>query len=86
MPVFLFNILQGASITELYQICLIESQTLREGTLVQMFCWYARENWGSQFSLVACEDCLEVCFVGLVVGEDSFHREGKFSQSNTDVL
>ena len=32
-----------------------------------MFCWYAREKWGSQFSLVACEDCLEVCFVGLVV-------------------
>ena len=32
-----------------------------------MFCWYARENGESQFSLVACEDCLEVCFVGLVV-------------------
>ena len=32
-----------------------------------MFCWYAREKWGSQFSLVACKDCLEVCFVGLVV-------------------
>ena len=34
---------------------------------MQMFCWYAREKWGSKFSLVACEDCLEVCFVGLVV-------------------
>ena len=28
---------------------------------------YAREKWGSYFSLVTCEDCLEVCFVGLVV-------------------
>ena len=25
------------------------------------------EKWGSSLSLVACEDCLEVCFVGLVV-------------------
>ena len=33
-----------------------------------MFCWYAREKWGSLFSLVAYEDCLEVCFVGLGVG------------------
>ena len=32
-----------------------------------MFCWYARAKWGSQFSMVACEYCLEVCFVGLVV-------------------
>ena len=32
-----------------------------------MFCWYAREKQGSYLSLVACEDCLEVCFVGLVV-------------------
>ena len=32
-----------------------------------MFCWYAREKWGIQFSLVACEDCLQVCLVGLVV-------------------
>ena len=32
-----------------------------------MFCWYAREKWGSQFIQVACEDCLEVCFFGLVV-------------------
>ena len=61
------NILQGASITELFQVCLVVSQILGEGALVQMFCWYAREKWGSQFSLVACEDCLEVCFVGLVV-------------------
>ena len=79
---------------------------------------------------MACEDCLEVCFVGLVVGRiyvwclvivvlfmgfgqagakrwgggggclkvinwgwrcnskkgDSFHREGRFSLCNTDVL
>ena len=32
-----------------------------------MFSWYAREKWGSQFSPVACEDCLEVYFVGLVL-------------------
>ena len=25
-------------------------------------------KWGSYFSLMACEDCLEVCFVELVVG------------------
>ena len=31
-----------------------------------MFCWFVREKWGSYFSLVPCEDCLEVCFVGLV--------------------
>ena len=54
-------------ITELFQVCLVVSQTLGEGVLVKMFCWYAREKWGSYFSLVACEDCLEVCFVGLVV-------------------
>ena len=44
--------------------------TLREGTLVLMFCWYAREKWGSEFSLVAYEDCLEVCLMGLVVGRN----------------
>ena len=32
-----------------------------------MLCGYPTEKWGSYFSLVACEDCLEVCFVGLVV-------------------
>ena len=32
-----------------------------------MFYWYAWEKWGSYFSLVACEDCLEVCFSGLVL-------------------
>ena len=67
MPFVNCNILQGASITELFQVCLVVSQTLGEGALAQTFCWYAREKWGSQFSLVACEDCLEVCFVGLVV-------------------
>ena len=36
-----------------------------------MFFWYAREKWGSYFSLVACEDCLKVCFVGLVVERKS---------------
>ena len=56
---------------ELLQVCLVVNQgvlnqVLGEGALVQMFYWYAREKWGSQFSLVACEDCLEVCFVGLV--------------------
>ena len=35
-----------------------------------MFCWYAREQWGIQFSLVTCGDCLEVCFVRLVVGSN----------------
>ena len=32
-----------------------------------MFCWYAREKWGSYISLVTYEDSLEVCFVGVVV-------------------
>ena len=57
MPFFNCNILQGVSITELFQVYLVESQALGEGALVQMFL----------FSLVAYEDCLEVCFVGLVV-------------------
>ena len=35
-----------------------------------MFCWHTREKWGSWFSLVAFEDCREVCFVGLVVGRN----------------
>ena len=47
MPVFICNILQGASITELFQVCLVVSQTLGEDTHVLMFCWYAREKWGS---------------------------------------
>ena len=34
------------------------------------YTWYAREKWKSQFSLVTCEDCLEVCFVGLAVGRN----------------
>ena len=52
---------------ELLQVCLVVSQNLGEGALVQIFCWYAREKWVSYFSLVSCEDCLEVCFVGLLV-------------------
>ena len=47
MPVFICNILQGASIMELFQICLVVSQNLGEDTLVQMFCWYVREKLGS---------------------------------------
>ena len=66
MSFFNCNILQGASITELFQVCLAVSQTHGKGALVQMFCWYARQKWGSQFNLVACEDCLELCFVELV--------------------
>ena len=67
MPVFICNILQGVLITEPFWDCLVVSPTLGEGILVQIFCRYAREKWGSQFSPVVCEDCLEVCFVGLVV-------------------
>ena len=44
------------------------SQTFGEDTIVLIFCWYAREKWGSYFSLVACEDCLDVCFKILVIG------------------
>ena len=45
------------------------SQTLGEDTvIVLIFCWYAKEKWGSYFSLVACEDCLDVCFKRLVIG------------------
>ena len=67
MPVFVCNILQGVLITEPFWICLVASPTLGEGILVQILCRYAREKWGSQFSPVVCEDCLEVCLVGLVV-------------------
>ena len=38
---------------------------------MQMFCeGDVGEKWGSSFSLMACEDCLEVCFVGLVRGRN----------------
>ena len=67
MLFFNCNILHGAPITELFWVCLVVSQILGEGALVQMFCWYMREKWGSYFSLEACENCLEVCFMGLVV-------------------
>ena len=74
MPVFICNILQGASIIERFQVCLVVSQALGEGTLVQILCWYARRKWASQFSLVACEYCLEVCFMGLMVGTNYVWR------------
>ena len=45
--VFIYNILQGVSITKLFLVCLVVSQNLGEGTLVQMFCWYVREKWES---------------------------------------
>ena len=67
MLFFNCNILHGAPITELFWVCLVVSQILGEGALVQMFCWYAKEKWGSWFRLVACEDLPEVCFVGPVV-------------------
>ena len=35
--------LHGAPITELFWVCLVVSQILAEGALVQMFCWYERE-------------------------------------------
>ena len=66
MPFLNCNILQDASVTELFQACLVVSLTLGEVALVQMFSCYARDKCGSQFSLVACEDCLEVCSVRLV--------------------
>ena len=53
--------LQGASVMELFQVGLVVSQILAESALVQMIRWYATEKWGSQISLVACEDCLDVC-------------------------
>ena len=59
--------------TELFQVCLVVSQTLGEGALVQMFCWYVREKWRSQFSLMVCDDCLKVCFVGLVSGRKDLY-------------
>ena len=41
---FYYNILQDASITELFQVSLVVSRTLGEGAIVQMFYWYAREK------------------------------------------
>ena len=38
MPVFICNILQGAWITKLIQVCQVVSQTLREGTNVFLVC------------------------------------------------
>ena len=45
MSFFNCNILQGASITKLCQVCLVVGQDLGEGALVQMFCstwWHVR--------------------------------------------
>ena len=52
MPFFNCNNLQGPSITELFQVCLIVSQILRDGAIVQMFCsawWHVRT--ASRFAL-----------------------------------
>ena len=48
MQCFFFNcnILHCAPITELFWACLVVSQVLGEGALVQMFCWYIREKRG----------------------------------------
>ena len=87
--VFFFNMyffLNGdlyidASITEFFQICLVVSQTLRGGTLQNVFTGVLRERWVSQFSLVgASEDCLKIRFLGLVVviiwGGNARHKGG----------
>ena len=42
MPFFNCNKLQGASITQLFQACLVVRQTFRDGAIVQMFC----SAWG----------------------------------------
>ena len=66
MPFLNCNFLPVALIMELIQVCLVVCQTLGEGARVQMFCWYVRKKLGSQFSLVAYEECLEDCFVVLL--------------------
>ena len=58
MPFFNCNILEGASITELFYLGLLSSKSDS---------WRRCPCTNVLFSLVACEDCLEVCFVGLVV-------------------
>ena len=73
MPVFICNILKGdlyidASITELFSICLVVRQILEEGKLVQISLLVCDGEMGELFSLVASEDCLEVCSVRLAVG------------------
>ena len=103
---FFCNILNGGLYigclnTELFQIWLVVSQTLGEGTLVQMSLLVCQGRAGGATSpWEASEDCLEVSFVGLVVGkilcmvlmhglqreEDSFYGEGGFSLCNTAVL
>ena len=48
------------------------SQALGEDTIVLMFCWYAMEQSRSLFSLVVCEDCLDVCLIGILVVERNY--------------
>ena len=62
MTVFICNILQSASITEVSELCLVISQTL--GHLAKCFLGMPGRT-GGYFS-----DCLEVWFVGLVVGRN----------------
>ena len=62
MTVFICNILQSASITEVFELCLVISQTL--GHLAKCFVGMPGRT-GGYFS-----DCLEVWFVGLVVGRN----------------
>ena len=58
MPFFNCNILEGASITELFYLSLPSCKSDS---------WRRCHCTNVLFSLVACKDCLEVCFVGLVV-------------------
>ena len=49
MPFFNCNILQGASIMELFYVCLVVSQTLGEDALVQMFLLVCEGEVGELF-------------------------------------
>ena len=44
---FICNILDGAPNMERFWVCLVVSQILGEGALVQMVFWYMREKWVS---------------------------------------
>ena len=68
MPFFNCNNLQRASITELFQACLIVSQALGEGALVQMFYsawWHVSTALGllcgtsgrKDLGMVPCHSC-----------------------------
>ena len=56
MPSLNCNILQRASIMEFFYVRLVVSHSWRRCTCTNVL-----------FSLVAYEDCLELCFAGLVV-------------------